>query len=192
MKRWEFYEYNVSSWKKVFRIPYICTKSTKLQTLQYRILHRYIPTRRYLFIRNVVDAPHCLECQQMDTLEHFLFKCEKVKPLWNRLFEGINRTSLNSTGIVIFGAVSERPAINLLILLVKQYIVQCKLAPVTLTPSVQGLISFITYHIDIERRIAVSNNNIESFCEKWSGFLDETQSLNLFADTQNRSQGRET
>ena len=48
VKRWEFYEYNVSSWKKVFRIPYICTKSTKLQTLQYRILHRYIPTRRYL------------------------------------------------------------------------------------------------------------------------------------------------
>ena len=128
----------------------------------------------------------------MDTLEHFLFKCDKVKPLWDRLFEGINRTWLNSIDIAIFGAVGERPAINLLILLVKQYIVRCKLAPITLTPSVQGLISFITYHIDIERRIAVSNNNIESFCEKWSGFLDESQSLNLFAGIQSRSQGRET
>ena len=65
--RWEFYEYNVKSWKEVFRIPYICTKSTILQTLKYHILHRYIPTRRYLFIKNVVDAPHGFECQQIDT-----------------------------------------------------------------------------------------------------------------------------
>ena len=94
------------------------------------------------------------------------FPTSPGSPLWNRLFEGINRISLNSIDIAIFGAVDERPAINLLILLVKQYIVRCKLAPITLTPSVQGLISFITYHIDIERRIAVSNNNIKSFRKK--------------------------
>ena len=49
VSKWEQYGYNINDWKEVFQIPYICTQSTKLQTLQYSVLHRYISTRRYLF-----------------------------------------------------------------------------------------------------------------------------------------------
>ena len=34
------------SWGKVFALPFSLTTSTKLQSLQYRIIHRYLPTRR--------------------------------------------------------------------------------------------------------------------------------------------------
>ena len=170
--RWEHYGRSMASWDKVFRVPYTCTKSTKLQTLQYRILHRYLPTRRYLFIRNVTESPECRQCEQMDTIEHFLFECGILRPLWNAIFMKLNLTNVNMIETVIFGALGKKSAINLLIILVKQYIVQCKLAITTSTPTIHGLTPFINYHIDIERRAAVINDNEEKFRQKWSTLLD--------------------
>ena len=170
--RWEHYGKKVDDWEKVFRLPYSCTKATKLQTLQYRVLNRYLPTQRYLFIRNVVETPICRQCNQTDTIEHFLFSCNEVKPLWNTLFKKIYKTQFNTVHNVIFGVINSKPAINLLILLGKQYIVQCKLAASALTPTVHGLMLFINYHVNIEKRIAISNNHIHIFRKKWSNVLN--------------------
>ena len=158
----------MGSWDKVFKIPYTCTKSTKLQTLQYRILHRYLPTQRYLFIRNVTETPECRQCKQMDTIEHFLFECDKIRPIWNKIFTKLNLMNVNVMQMVIFGALGKKSAINLLIILVKQYIVQCKLATIASTPTIHGLVPFINHHVDIERRSAVANNHEETFRQKWS------------------------
>ena len=183
--RWEHYGYTVSDWEKVFQIPYKCTKWTKLQTLQYRILNRFLPTRRYLLIRNVVDTPKCRQCNREDTLEHFLFTCDNVKPIWNFVFNKLNRADINSVETVIFGTTCNKPAINLLILLAKQYIVHCKLAKNILTPAVQGLTHFIIYNVDIERQNAIANNKLLSFSSKWYSMVDASGKFHLFNNTQN-------
>ena len=55
--RWEELGYGDMDWEKVFRIPYQCTKSTQIQSLQFRIFNRYIQTERYLYIRNLTSSP---------------------------------------------------------------------------------------------------------------------------------------
>ena len=51
-KRWQDEGINFGDdWPKVYSLAFNITSSTKLQSLQYRILHRYWPTRRYLCIK---------------------------------------------------------------------------------------------------------------------------------------------
>ena len=73
-------------WADVFRIPYTCTKSTKLQAFQYQVIHRYIPTKRFLFVRHIVDRPNCFKCNDDDTITHHLFRCPRVLNFWNDVF----------------------------------------------------------------------------------------------------------
>ena len=78
--RWEDAGYDIN-WTQVYKLPYKCTAATKLHALQYRILHRYIPTHRFLYTRGVTDSDVCRKCSCSDTLEHF-FGCSEVKLLW--------------------------------------------------------------------------------------------------------------
>lgn len=59
-------------WENIDSLPFKITASTKLQSLRYRITHRFFPTRRSLNTRHVIDKPFCGECDEVDSLEHFL------------------------------------------------------------------------------------------------------------------------
>ena len=69
--KWVEEGYTGIAWTSVYEIPYKCCASTKLQSLQFRVLNRYIPTRKFLCTRNVVGSPLCLTCFEIDTLQHF-------------------------------------------------------------------------------------------------------------------------
>ena len=114
VQRWENLGYNDVNWEMTFKIPYQCTKSTKLQSLQYRILHRFIPTRRYLYIRNVTNSPQCAYCNSEDTLEHFFYLCSNVKQIWKKIFRNLSITTQDAIRLVLSGLVNERHAINLI------------------------------------------------------------------------------
>ena len=51
VSRWESYGVQPQSWREVHEMPYKCTKSTRLQSLHFRIINRCIPTRKYLYTR---------------------------------------------------------------------------------------------------------------------------------------------
>ena len=44
--RWEHQSLVPEDWSVMYSIPYTCTASAKLQSFQYQVLHRYIPTRK--------------------------------------------------------------------------------------------------------------------------------------------------
>ena len=53
-------------------------------------------------------TPMCTLCNQRDTLEHFFFHCEKIKPFWEKVMTEINlymgiRIKLNEK-VVLLGA----------------------------------------------------------------------------------------
>lgn len=64
-----------SDWCQVYSLPFKVTESTKLQSLQFRILHRYFPTRRFLCIRKVIDDPFCENCGEIETITHLFMRC---------------------------------------------------------------------------------------------------------------------
>ena len=74
--RWnEIFDIDPSDWVNIYRLPYSTTRETKLQSLQYRIIHRIIPCRKWLFIQHVVDSSICNICGEPDDILHFLIKC---------------------------------------------------------------------------------------------------------------------
>ena len=179
VQRWENLGYHGVNWEEAFKIPYLCTKSTKLQSLQYRILHRYIPTRRYLYIRNVMNSPQCAYCRNEDTLEHFFFMCSNVKQIWEQIFRNLSITVQDPIRLVLFGLVNERNAINLIILLVKQYVVTSKLSYEQRVPNFEGVKALINYHISLEKHAAIVNDANESFMSKWHGLLNDNGTVQL-------------
>ena len=171
VSRWEELGYFNMNWKTLFKIPYICTKSTRLQSTQFRLLNRYIPTRRYLSIRHLVDSPLCRDCGLEDTLEHFVYECSIVNYIWNKIFRDLNVSSQNNVKNVIFGIEEGRNAINLIILLVKQYIVQNKQLEDQVKPSYEGVRAMVEHHVRVEKHIALANGTLQAFTDKWEGII---------------------
>ena len=95
-------------WIRIYRLPFEVTTSNRLQSLQYRILHRYFPTRRFLYSRTVIDDPFCDDCGLVDSLYHYFFECHEVRSFCNELIHKINaklsrgQVTLTRPG-VIFG-----------------------------------------------------------------------------------------
>lgn len=73
--RWEHQGLVPEDWSVIYNIPYTCTASTKLQSFQYQVLHRYIPTRKFLHFREIVDSARCIDCDGIDSLVHYFFTC---------------------------------------------------------------------------------------------------------------------
>ena len=179
VERWEELGHTDMEWERIFLIPYRCTKSTKLQALQYRILHRYVPTKRYLYIRRLSESPQCLQCRGEDTLEHFLYQCSNVERIWIKIFSGLGIATQNGLSHVIFGILDERSSINLVILLVKQYIVSCKLSHDQIEPKFEGARATLNHHVQLEKHNAIVNNAVKAFTDKWRGLLDENDQIKI-------------
>ena len=86
---------------------------------------------------------------------------------------------MNALKNVLFGMINERNAINLVILIVKQYIVSCKLSYNQIKPNFEGARAIIKYHVQGEKHTATVNNAHESFVTKWHDLLDENDMLKM-------------
>lgn len=72
-------------WNRVCRRAYITTKETKLQSLQFKIIHAVTPCRKYLRQIRVVEDESCTWCGEVDDINHFFFLCPRIKTFWTSL-----------------------------------------------------------------------------------------------------------
>ena len=71
--KWESeYFFADFDWDLINIIPYECTSDTYLQSIQYKIIHRYFPYNYQLNTWNIEDSNKCTYCQEIDTLSHYL------------------------------------------------------------------------------------------------------------------------
>ena len=170
LMKWEIEGIEPGPWDDLFNIPYVCTKSTKLQAFQYQVIHRFIPTRKFLFVRRIVDNPHCTQCNDLDTITHYLVSCPSVAVFWDTVFEFVNRNLSEdlepNANNILFGSLSVPPVINLLIILAKHYIYPRKMENRPLTWK-----SYFAYVFDIfqtERRAAAGCQKLRAAVrDKW-------------------------
>ena len=173
VSKWEFEGFIPDKWSDVFLLPYICTRSTKLQAFQYQIIHRYIPTRKFLFVRRITDDPNCNRCNNVDTLAHHFFSCPTVADFWDIVMGYINTYYTEfinpSANDILFGITNVSPVINLLIILAKHYIHACANRKIPLVFN-----SYLAYVTDVyrtERRAAAGCLELfPIFIDKWSLF----------------------
>ena len=75
----ENYE-NLIKWVKSYILPFYCTKETKLQTFQFKLLHTKIATNDYLYKVGISLTDICTFCEQnSESLIHLFWDSEFVQ-----------------------------------------------------------------------------------------------------------------
>jgi len=120
--------------EKIYQLPYTITKYTKLQSFQFKIIHRIINTNKWLFIRNIVDSNKCRFCEIVEDIVHFFIDCESCKLLWNHILTWWNTLDvpfLQEIGKadIIFGFTATHDIVktlNMVLLYAKIFIYKCR------------------------------------------------------------------
>ena len=177
-QRWENEGFDFGeNWAKIYSLPFSITLSTKLQRLQYRILHRYFPTRKYLCVRNVIEDPFCDHCGEVETLQHFLFNCCEVKQFWDELSLIIKRhTKLTETHYtvrnVLFGLIGGKEIINIIGLLGKQFVVSKRYMDGPIT--IDDFRRVVEKYYKMEKAVAIKKQRLDWLNNRWHYFLSTT------------------
>ena len=127
--------------KKIWLIPFNCCKETRLQILQWKILHYIYPTGVLLKKMKIKDTELCSFCASVDTIDHFFFHCNVVSTLWKEIEKMINIKTGQSIQLdcksVLLGfqnnkfTLSQINYINYLIIIGKHVISKCKYRTIT-------------------------------------------------------------
>ena len=87
--------------------PYLSTKESYLRCLQWKIIHRIYPSGTALKRMKLRESEICNFCHLVDTLTHFFYECQAVKPLWceveRRIEEKIGSFISITKEIAMFG-----------------------------------------------------------------------------------------
>ena len=170
-----FIELSDLEWKNIFKLPFIITKNTKLQWLQYRINHRILATNKFLFRIKILDDPNCCFCGlENESIEHLFWDCELVQifleQLENLFLE--NGISIPFTKkYFLFGNTARMckgDAHNMIYFCVKQYIYNTRYFKKSLC--VQSVIEKLKYQYSLEKMIAVKNKSLNYFNHMWNNF----------------------
>ena len=174
--KWEEQYFYVNfDWKLIFLHPYTHISDTKLQSLQYQIIHRYFPCRYNLSKWYHTNEENCNTCtNKRDTIEHFFYECIPVKKLWEDLTKWFKNATLTSFPLgcldVLFGVSNNNNetylnALNFCIILCKAFISQqkSKLQDITLHLFLKKL----SKRLESEKYIAMINNRYDDFEETY-------------------------
>ena len=92
LNRWlENFYIEYIDWPSIFMQPYLSSRETKLQSLQYKIIHRIFPCQKWLYNHKVITSPNCLHCNEVDNLIHYFVECRGVNDFWSQLESWWNR-----------------------------------------------------------------------------------------------------
>ncbi len=70
-------------------------RETKLQSLQFKIVHRIIPCKKWLHEQKVISSPSCEMCKEekVDDMTHHFMECSGLNNFWNIFENWWNRTA---------------------------------------------------------------------------------------------------
>lgn len=161
------------SWRKLCKLPFIVTKNSKLQWLQYRIIHRIISTNKFLYKINKASNTLCTFCKKdEETIEHLFWYCECVQKFIDAIdvwFLENGISILFSKENFLFGNPSHvykgNPENNIL-LWIKQFIYNAKIFNTAL--NIPGIKEKLKYMYNLEKIIAVKNENLDKFDQLWN------------------------
>ena len=73
-------------WKSTYKIPFYFTVHTKLQSFQYRILHRTLTTNTLLVKIGILNVDNCTFClSASESIVHLFWHCNITQSIWQSL-----------------------------------------------------------------------------------------------------------
>lgn len=165
-------------WDSIYRSPYRCSRETKLQSFQFKLLHRILPCNKYLRNIRIKDSDLCEYCAVTDTLSHFLFYCQKVTVFWESICNWFyQETNLDLAQVTcnefLFGLPKEAPnskTVNIILLNVKFYIYRQKMFHMSLLDITAFLREF-RYKLKMEEHVCYLEGKPNKF-RPWKGIIN--------------------
>ena len=165
-----------ADWKHIFSLPYCVARETKLQSLQYRILHRIVPCKKWLYVQTVIDSPNCTVCNEVDDILHYFVDCTGVRDFWyslERWWNNLQGYEITLTSKhIIFGIYYDKyySNLNYIILLAKWYINRQHCMDQKI--DFYNFLYILKDHLRIEEYICIRGNNTHQFGQKWKKIAD--------------------
>jgi hypothetical protein len=160
-----------NDWKNVFTIPKV-VRSTKIRAFQYKVLYNLIPCNLYLFRIKKSNSDKCINCQKLDDLYHYLYGCEHVQPFWysfERWWKQITNEDIQIRKqeliIGVLGNNSKNELLNTCILMAKWHVYKNKLDESSIF--FYKFVCELKYYIKVEKTIALNNNTLKVYEQKW-------------------------
>ena len=136
-------------------------QDSTLQWFQTRLIHRILPTNKYLKICKIKDTDLCtFSCGEVETLEHLFWECNIVNLFWNGLVTTLKENCFNcarlqlNAEIVLFGCrdnfVSDK-SFDFILLYAKFYIYKCKLQDTL--PTLESFLIALETRLRLEEKI---------------------------------------
>ena len=154
---------------------------------QFEFLHRRVAANDFLLTIGKKETASCSFCAgSPETLTHLFWHCRSTQTLWNnvsqRTSELLDLTNLNITPFspaLCLGIIDNISNLLLhhFLLIARHYIYSRKLR--NTIPMVQVYTQLVIRFMEIEKQIALDNNNLASFRKKWATFKQCPSEYNL-------------
>jgi DNA-directed RNA polymerase subunit M/transcription elongation factor TFIIS len=172
------YQLNDEKMKEFYLLPYIVTRSTTIQSMQFKILHKIINCNYWLNKIKIKDTSQCRFCNNIETIEHYFYACPITKQFWTALLGWWNvNTDTNITQLiekdVILGylyADGNNIALNCCILIGKSMIYKSKSN--NKQPDIYSFHYDLKTYIEIERYVQTRDNKLDTLTDIWGQILE--------------------
>ena len=165
-------------WRSSYILAFLCTRESKLRTFQFKFLHRRIATNSYLFKIGITSDNLCSFCKEHpETMMHLFWECTFVQAFWNGIKQWMSKRPCFPNDVFCFqsclGFVDNTSNIlsHHFLLICRYHIHSSKLMRLYPSPTL-CVQNFLTC-LEVERRYALQNGNLEKFNAKWGAFIRE-------------------
>ena len=157
---------------------FTCIRITSIQALQYKIINRIFNCNHWLTKIKILNDAKCRFCNNVETIEHYFYDCDKTSEFWKILKNWWNRF-----GIITINNITEKDVIlgslldnnfttvyNCILLIAKGSIYNTKSN--NLQPDFYKFLVQLKFFLKIEEQINIKNNTLTKFETLWSDIFD--------------------
>ena len=162
---------------KVYTLPFLITKDSKLIAFQYNIIHHILPTNSSFFRAGISENVTCTLCKtEKQTINHLLFPCSESSAFWQEFTSWwllkFKQVITLTECVVVYGylnKVNNKQALNVTLLLAKYHVFA--------TSSCDGKLSFESFllrlqnHLEILKQSYTAANKSRQFLAMYNNLL---------------------
>jgi hypothetical protein len=167
---------NSIQWENIFKQTPLIVRETKLQSFQYKIIHRTIACKKWLFNIKISNSDICTFCDNdTDNIQHFFLLCKNTYTFWvsfdqwwhkitnNHLIDYSEPNKIQFELLLGFPDKSDKnQVLNYCILHVKFYIYSKKINNINIL-SLLDFLPFLKKKLQFEKHIQKIQNKIYKF-----------------------------
>ena len=173
--KWSQEFVNLPNWKHIFLKCKKTTPDSQLKWFQFRLLHRLLPTKRFLYVRKLADSSACTFCsREEETISHLFWECQHTHKFWTDVNKWLNDNCVTCAGMVltktliIFGVESNFKTdcvFDLLILMAKFHVYKCRLQEKI--PNLRSFINIVKHRYLVEKYRHGISGSMGKFTVDW-------------------------